>query len=96
MNSKEKNLAGITLKFKKIMKKHFIIIPTLLLSIALVSCRTSEEIESENYNSTLKPNSRIEISNTVENDSINIQSFESSEEKKDPPVKDRQDWRKSN
>lgn len=78
------------------MKKHFIIIPTLLLSIVLIGCRNTEETEKENYKPTLKSNNRNEISNTIENDSINIQSLESSEEKKDPPVKDRQDWRKSN
>ena len=78
------------------MKKHFIIIPTLLLSIVLIGCRNTEETEKENYKPIMKSNNRNEISNTIENDSINIQSLESSEEKKDPPVKDRQDWRKSN
>lgn len=78
------------------MKKHFIIIPTLLLSIVFIGCRNTEETEKENYKPILKSNNRNEISNTIENDSINIQSLESSEEKKDPPVKDRQDWRKSN
>lgn len=78
------------------MKKHFIIIPTLLLSVVLIGCRNTEEIEKENYAPPLKSTSRNEISNTIENDSIDIQSLEPSEEKKDPPVKDRQDWKKSN
>lgn len=78
------------------MKKHFNLIPTFLLSIVLIGCRNTEEIEKENYAPPLKSTSRNEISNTSENDSINIQSMESTEEKKDPPVKDRQDWRKSN
>ena len=77
------------------MKKYFIIVPLVMVSIALMSCRSSEEMETPNsYDAS--PSRNIEISNTPESDSVNVASAATSEDEKDPPVKDRQDWKNSN
>lgn len=76
------------------MKKYLIIIPIIFVSLTVMSCRSNDEIESNNPATELTAKNRINIQNTAEEDSIVVQFNQSLEdEKKDPPVKDRQDWR---
>lgn len=76
------------------MKKYLIIIPIFFVSLTVVSCRTNDEIENNFTTTELTAKNRINIQNMAEADSIVVQSNQSLEdEKKDPPVKDRQDWR---
>lgn len=76
------------------MKKYLIIIPIFFVSLTVVSCRTNDEIESNNPTTELTAKNKINIQNLTEADSIVVQFNQSLEdEKKDPPVKDRQDWR---
>ena len=55
---------------------------------------TNDEIESNKPTTELTAKNKINIQKLTEADSIVVQSNQSLEdEKKDPPVKDRQDWR---
>lgn len=77
------------------MKKYFFLIPIVMVSFAITSCRSSDEIE------TITPTEitsidTTEITNSTEEDGSAEQITETANEKKDPPVKDRQDWRTGN
>lgn len=76
------------------MKKYFIIIPFSLVSFTIVSCRANDDLENDIQKQEFITKSKIEIQNKTVEDSIVIQYNQTLDaEKKDPPVKDRQDWR---
>lgn len=77
------------------MKKYFFLIPIVMVSFTITSCRSSDEIENITPSKLTSMNT-TEITSITEEDGSVEQITESADEKKDPPVKDRQDWRTGN
>ena len=77
------------------MKKYFFLIPIVMVSFAITSFRSSDEIETITPTEITSINT-TEITNSTEEDGSAEKITESADEKKDPPVKDRQDWRTGN
>ncbi|MFT3920023.1 hypothetical protein [Cloacibacterium sp.] len=77
------------------MKKYFFLIPIVMVSLAITSCRSSDEVETITPTEITSINTTAITNSTEESDNAE-QMTESADEKKDPPVKDRQDWRTSN
>lgn len=77
------------------MKKYFFLIPIVMVSFAITSCRSSDEIETITPTEITSINT-TEITNSTEEDGSAEQITESADEKKNAPVKERQDWRTGN
>lgn len=66
----------------------------MICSLYLLSCRSSEDLSIENTISTKEVVSQKELNKTQETDiNKNTISADKSNTKKDPPVKDKQDWK---